>query len=140
MNSKRALHYTLSLVLFVLILAGCGGSSGPSESDCAVCDAYQHLVDVWPSNSEEVDAAGSADEIYEAITDAGEALVLASEAADTTELREEGRLVGEWAASFADRNASLVEQGAVVFFFEDLVGGGELSQLCEEIGEPITLP
>jgi hypothetical protein len=137
MNGEIALKYTFGLVLIVLLLAGCGGAAA---SDVAVCDAYQQLVDVWPSNSEEVDAAGSRDEIWGAITDAGEALVTASEAADTAELGRAGQRVGEAAAGFVDRNASIVEQGFVPFFTEDLVAGSELSQLCEEIGEPITLP
>jgi CRISPR/Cas system-associated exonuclease Cas4 (RecB family) len=137
MNGERALQYTFNLALIVLLLAGCGGAAA---SDIAVCDTYQHLVDVWPSNSEEVKAASSADEIWGAITDAGEALVTASEAADTAELREAGQQVGEAAAGFADSNANLVKQGFVPFFAEDLVDGSDLGLLCESIGRPITLP
>jgi hypothetical protein len=134
MNGSRALQYTLGLALMALLLAGCGGSSSP---DAAVCEAYQRLVDVWPSNSEEVAAYDSPDELWGAITDAGEALVKASEAAETAELGQAGERVGEWAATYTDTARSIVEKGFVPLFTEDSLMR-ELSQLCEEIGEPIT--
>ena len=167
MNGKRALKYTFGLVLIVLLLGACQSAATTEEapavdepavdapavdapavdapavdapaaaaSDVPVCDAYQQLVDVWPSNSEEVDAVDSADNLWRAITDAGEALVTASEAADTAELGQAGQRVGEMAAGFVDLNPSIVEQGFVPFWKQD----PELSQLCEGIGEPITLP
>jgi len=147
MNGKRALKYTFGLVLIVLLLGACQSAATTEEapaddepaavaSDVAVCDAYQQLVEVWPSNSEEVDAVDSPDNLWRAITDAGEALVTASEAADTAELGQAGQRVGEMAAGFVDRNPSIVEQGFVPFYNQD----PELSQLCEGIGEPITLP
>ena len=87
MKSRRTLQLTFSVVLVGLMLAGCGG---PSESDLAVCDAYQHLVDVWPANSEQVQAASSAQEIWNTVTDAGEALKTISETANSNELKEAG--------------------------------------------------
>ena len=145
MNCKRALKYTFGLVLIVLLLGACQSAATTEEapavdapaasvSDVAVCDAYQQLVDVWPSNSEEVDAVDSADNLWRAITDAGDALVTASEAADTAELGQAGQRLGEMAAGFVVRNPSIVEQGFVPFYNKD----PELSQLCEGIGEPIT--
>ena len=137
MNRERALKYTFSLVLIVLLLAGCGGVAA---TDIAVCDAYQYLADVWPSNSEEVSAVSSTNELWGSITEAGEALVSASKAADTEELSEAGQRAGEAAAGFAGRNANLVNQGFVPFFTEALVDGSDLGLLCESIGKPITLP
>lgn len=83
---------------------------------------------------------GSVEEFCEVLAEAGETLVAVSKDANTPELEEAGQRVGEAAASFADRNASLVEQGFVPFFEESLVGGSELRLLCEEIGRPVTLP
>ena len=137
MKGERVLQYTCSLVLIVLLLAGCGGVAA---SDVAVCKAYQDLVDVWPSTSEEVKAASSADEIWGSITDAGEALVTAGKAASTVELREAGQHVGQVAVDFPEKNAKVVKQGFVPFFSEELVDGSELGLLCKGIEMPITLP
>lgn len=138
MNGRRVLRYASVLMLVVLVLAGCGGAS---SSDVAVCDAYQDLVDAWPASAEEVDEASSAEEIWGPIEDAGEGLVEASEAADTPELAEAGRRVGEAAAGYySDTESTAIAQGFIPFFTEDLIGGSELSALCEEIGRPITLP
>ena len=137
MNTKKALQVIFISGFIVFLLAGCGGTSA---ADKAVCDAYQQLVDVWPANSEEVKAAGVVGEIYGKITDAGKALIAASEKADTPALAVEGKRVGEYVAGFADKNANIIKAGFVPFFAEKLVGGRELSLLCEGIEIPIKLP
>lgn len=137
MNKKSAVIFIYLLALMTLTLAGCGGTSA---ADKAVCDAYQHLVDAWPATSEEVKAASSVDEIYGNITDAGKALIAASEKADSPELAEAGKGVGENAAGFAEKNANLIKSGFVPFFSESLIDGSELSSLCEGIDIPIKLP
>jgi hypothetical protein len=137
MSSSRPVQYTLGLILVFSLLAGCGGVA---QSDITVCENYQKLVDVWPSNAEDVETAGPATEIWENITDAGEALILASESAATAELGEVGQRVGEAAVSFPEINESLVKQGFIPFFKETFVSGSELSLMCKEIDSTITLP
>ena len=137
MNGKRSLQFIPVILLIALLLTGCGGTSA---ADIAVCDAYQQLVDAWPANSAEVDAAGSSDEVWEAITDAGDALITVSKAAEGPELGQAGQRVGETVSNFINSNSNIIAQGFVPFFNENFVGGSELGQLCEEIGEPITLP
>jgi hypothetical protein len=138
MNKRRTLQFAFCVGLVGLLLTGCGG---PSEFDLAVCDAYQNLIDAWPANSEEVQAANSAEEIWNAVTDAGEALVTASELAESGELKEAGRQAGEKAVRFfTDNSSKIINQGFIPFFSESFVGGGELSRLCEEIGNPVTVP
>jgi len=138
MKNRRTLQLTFSVVLVGLMLAGCGG---PSESDLAVCDAYQNLIDAWPANSEQVKAADSAQEIWNAVTDAGEALITTSELADTVELKEAGQQAGEMAVRFfSDNSSKIINQGFIPFFSETFVGGGELRQLCKEVGNPVTVP
>lgn len=129
-------------VLFVLLVAlaslvGCGGAS---RNDLAVCDAYQQLVDSWPADSAAVDEAGSANEIYEAIEDAGQALVSASRSADNPDLADIGEAVGEATVKFIQLNDDARAIGFIPFFDESLIGGNELSQICEEIGRPVSLP
>jgi len=125
------------VLIVLVILSGCGGVSA---NDKAVCEAYQALVDVWPADSADVEAADSPDEVWEAVTSAGLVLIAASEAAETAELGAAGKLTGEAAASFTDRNKSLVERGFIPFFNEEIIAGSGLSQLCEQIGTPVTLP
>ncbi|MGD1995583.1 MAG: hypothetical protein PVH62_02310 [Anaerolineae bacterium] len=127
----------VSLGLLALLITLAAGCAGPSRNDAAVSDAYDQLVDVWPSGSGigiDCNVTGcSAAEIYEEIMDASEVLVEAGEDADTPELGEAGQQVGQAAASFAAENAILFEQALVPFFDESAVGGDELSQMCEEI-------
>ena len=87
MKDRITLQFVFMVALVGFLLTGCGGTS---ESDLAVCDAYQHLVDVWPANSEQVQAASSAQEIWNAVTDTGEALKTTSETANSNELKEAG--------------------------------------------------
>jgi hypothetical protein len=136
MQSSRG---TLLFLVMVLILASLPGCSQVAPADAAVCQAYQHLIDVWPSTSEEIKAASSLDEIWVPITEAGQALITASKAAHTDKLGELGQAVGEVAAGFTDRNAKTVNQGFVPFFTETLLGGKELSGMCEQMGQPVTL-
>lgn len=111
-----------------------------SENDLAVCDAYQHLVDVWPADTEAVQAEGSAQEIYQAIEDAGAAVVAASQSADNPELARVGEAVGEAAVAFIQMDESARQIGFVPFFEESQIEGEALSQLCAEIGRSISLP
>ena len=124
-------------LVVLMLLAGCGGAS---KNDLAVCDAYQALVDSWPADSDAVTAAGSGAEIRAAVEEAGEALVTASQSAKNPELAEVGEIVGGNAAKFFELNADMVESGFIPFFAEYLIGGEELSQLCADIGRPISLP
>ena len=111
-----------------------------SEDDLAVCDAYQHLVDAWPVDSEAVHAAGSAQEVYQAIEAAGAALVTAGQSADDPELARVGERVGEAAVKFIQMDESARQVGFVPFFEEAHIQGEALSSLCAEIGRPISLP
>ncbi len=111
-----------------------------SENDLAVCDAYQHLVDVWPADSEAVQAAGSAQEIYQAIEDAGVALATASQSADNPELARVGEGVGEAAVESIQMDETAQQIGFVPFFEESHIEGEALSQLCAEMGRPVSLP
>ncbi len=135
---KRFVLFVVLLALVLATLVGCGG--GASKNDLAVCDAYQQLVDSWPADSAQVHAAGSADEIFDAIADTGQALVAASQLADDPELADAAETVGENAVKFVEGNANLRERGFIPFFAEHLIGGSELSQICTEIGRPISLP
>jgi hypothetical protein len=163
MKGKKLLWQVMSLVLTSVFVLACGLSlSAPtpvptptltpvpptstptpetvSGSDLAVCDAYQHLVDVWPADSEAVQAAKSAQEIYEAIEDAGAELVITSQSADDPELARLGEAVGEAAVEHIQMDESARQIGFVPFFEESYIGGEVLSQLCAEMGRPISLP
>jgi len=116
------LQQTLGLTLILLLLTGCGGAPVTptpeivSASDVAVCDAYQQLVDAWPTETSEIPAGVSADELWEAITNAVETLVTASEAADTAELGEAGQQLGEIVARDVDfMSAPVIELGFIPF-------------------------
>ena len=138
MKDRITLQFVFMVALVGFLLTGCGG---PSESDLAVCDAYQQLVDVWPVNSEEVQAVSSAQEIWDAVTDAGEALMTTSKMAESDKLKEAGKKAGELAVRFFTENSSkIINQGFIPFFNESFVEGSELSRLCEEIGNPVVMP
>jgi len=135
MKKKIVIAQFLTVVL--IVLTACARTS---EEDIAVCNIYQDLVDTWPADSEAIQAAESIDAIFENITAVGKSLIAVSESANTLELGEAGKAVGEAVSKFAEANAGLIEQGFVPFFDESLIGGETLSQLCEEIGIPIAIP
>jgi hypothetical protein len=128
---------TLLFVLAALLLTACGGSSA---ADIAVCEAYQALVDAWPSDSDDVGANETALDIWSAVSAAGTALADAAESAGNDELREAGLEVGHWADSyFEDNQDNAIGQGFIPFFNESRTPGGEtISAQCEGIGNPIT--
>jgi hypothetical protein len=135
----------MALLVALFLAVGCGTLATPTaepvaENDLAVCDAYQHLVDAWPVDSEAVHAAGSAQEIYQAIEAAGAALVTAGQSADDPELARVGESVGEAAVKFIQMDESARQVGFVPFFEESHIQGEALSSLCAEIGRPISLP
>jgi hypothetical protein len=134
---NRKINFIVVFQLVLILVTACGGVP---EQDQAVCQAYQDLIDAWPADSAEVQAAESAEAIFDSITVAGEALIVASQAANDPDIRDAGQFVGEAAASFAERNDSLVARGFVPFFSESLVGGEELTSLCEQIEVPVSLP
>jgi len=138
MREKTRLAYWIGLVLLALVMSACGGSGA---EDAAVCEAYQGLVETWPANSEEVQAAGTAMDIWDAVAVEGNALMAAAESAGNAELREAGLAVGEWAANYYENNKDYaVGDGFVPFFNEGQTPGGDvISTICEEIGTPITL-
>lgn len=135
---KRSALFPVLIALMLVALVGCSG--GASENDLAVCAAYERLVQSWPADSAQVQASESADEIYDAIAAAGQALVDASRSADNPALATVAEVIGESAVRFVESNANLRAQGFVPFFEESLIGGSELSQICAEIGRPISLP
>jgi hypothetical protein len=147
-KEKKLLRQVMGLVLVSAFIPACGLSrSAPtstpetvSGNDLAVCDAYQHLVDVWPADSEAVQAAKSAQEIYEAIEDAGAELTITSQSADDPELARLGEAVGEAAVEQIQMDESARRIGFVPFFDESMIGGEALSQLCADMGRPISLP
>lgn len=132
MPKKLSLLFLLTTVL----LTACGG---PSQADLAVCDAYQALVDVWPSNSDEVSAADTAIDIWSRVAAAGVDLAAAAESAGIDELRQAAMEVGDWADSyFEDNQDNAIGQGFIPFFNESQTPGGEtISAQCEELGSPI---
>ena len=120
-----------------ILLTACSGSSA---ADIAVCQAYQGLVDAWPSSSDELDQFGSATEFWNAVSTAGEALVATAESADSDELQEASLEVGQWASTYYEDNRdSVIGQGFIPYYDENHTpGGGTISSNCEEIGTPIT--
>ena len=111
-----------------------------SENDLAVCDAYQNLVNAWPADAEAVHAAGSAQDIYLAIEEAGAALAAAGHSADNSELGQVGVDVGNAAVRDIKMDETAREVGFVPFFDADRIGGELLSRLCLEMGRPISQP
>ncbi len=111
-----------------------------SANDLAVCDAYQQLIDAWPVDSAAVNAAGSAQDIYLAIEEAGAALVDAGKSADDPDLGQIGENVGNAAVRAIELNEEARQIGFVPFFDESWIGGEALSQLCLQIGKPISQP
>ena len=111
-----------------------------SENDLAVCEAYQNLVNAWPDDSPAVKAAGSAQDIYLAIEETGAELATAGHSADNPELGQAGVNVGNAALRNIEMDEAAREIGFVPFFDETLIGGGLLSQLCLEMGRPISRP
>ena len=146
MVQKRCIARACSLSVVLVSTLACnlvetGPTTEPaSENDLAVCDAYQHLVDVWPADSEAVRSAGSAQEIYQAVEDAGVALSTAGLSADDPELGQVGERVGNAAVQAIQYSDELREIGWIDFFDESLIGGEALSQLCLEMGRPDSLP
>ncbi|MBN2556674.1 MAG: hypothetical protein JXA97_12105 [Anaerolineales bacterium] len=138
MQSKKSMMCLTATALAAVLLAACGGTGA---ADAAVCEAYQVLTDTWPSNSEEVQAAASAMDIWDAVSDTGAALIAAAESAGREDLREAGLQVGEWAANYYENNKDYaVGDGFIPFFNENQTPGGSvISSICEEIGTPITL-
>jgi len=137
MHTQRTSMCLTAAALAAVLLAACGGAG----SDAAVCEAYQNLADTWPSNSEEVQAAGSATEIWDAVSDTGAALIAAAESAGREDLREAGLQVGDWAANYYENNKDYaVGDGFIPFFNESQTPGGSvISSICAEIGSPVTL-
>ena len=111
-----------------------------SENDLAVCDAYQDLVNAWPADSPAVKAAGSAQDIYLAIEETGAALAAAGRSADSSELGEAGVAVGNAAVKDIEMDETAREIGFVPYFDESRIGGKLLSNLCSELGKPISYP
>ena len=111
-----------------------------SANDLAVCDAYQRLVNAWPADTQAVQAAGSAQDIYSAIEEAGATLSTAGLSADDPELGQVGEKVGNAAVQAIQYPEELREIGWIDFFDESLIGGEALSQLCLEMGRPVSQP
>ena len=111
-----------------------------SANDLAVCDAYQRLVNAWPADTPAVQAAGSAQDIYSAIEEAGATLSTAGLSADDPELGQVGEKVGNAAVRAVQYTEELREIGWIDFFDESLIGGEALSQLCLEMGRPVSQP
>jgi hypothetical protein len=142
MNNRKLNQCIFVLFLAGLLLTGCaGGIANKPNKDIAVCDAYQQLIDVWPNPNNRQEKS-SADKIWGAITDAGNALVSASKDADTTDFRETGQMVGEKAVDFRKNNFSSdqIAMGFIPYFDEQLIYGEKLSSLCKSIGRPVTIP
>lgn len=135
LKSFFARTFILSLVLVTIVAC-----EQVSENDLAVCDAYQNLVNAWPADSPAVVAAGSAQDIYLAIEEAGAALATAGQSADNPELGQVGIEVGNATLRFIEVNEDVVNKGFVVFFGEGRIGGELLSQLCLEMGRSISQP
>jgi len=111
-----------------------------SGNDLAVCDSYQNLVNAWPGDSPAMKAAGSAQDIYLAIEESGSELATAGQSADNPELSQVGVRVGNAAVRAIEMDEAARQIGFVPFFDEKLIRGEMLSQLCLELGRPISIP
>jgi hypothetical protein len=128
------------ILLFLLITASLSACGGPSEADLAVCDAYQSLVDAWPSDGDDIGANELATDIWTRVSVAAEDLLEAAEGAGIDELRQAALNAGDWADSyFEDNQDNAIGQGFIPFFNESHIPGGEtISAQCEAIGSTIT--
>ena len=111
-----------------------------SIKDYAVCDAYQKLIDVWPTEKTwDKGESRSAQTIYADIENAAQDLEEAGSAADNTELGRLAERVGVKAYDFIQLDEGTREIGFIPYFEESLIGGEALNNLCSEIGREIEL-
>jgi hypothetical protein len=101
-----------------------------SAADFAVCDVYQHLVDVWPESAGQV--TGSPQDVFRAIEEAGAGLMGAGPQASNPVLAGLGEGVGAAAVNFI-RLDEATRPAGFPFFDESLIGGGDLRLLCQEM-------
>jgi len=133
------IFFALVSILTGLVLASCNGGSGKNQ---AVCEAYQSIADLWPSNSAEFENfSGDLGDFWREIQADGATLESAAAQASDGQLSKSGVEVGSFVAGYYDRNKdSSIGQGFVPYFGHNIVGGQELSDRCAELGFEISMP